>query len=144
MAAETDSSLTSPGPWPDKAARFLNRAALIAGPLETCGLILGLRRQATVQVHQLTHCANAAREAGDSFLIPAVHMMDWDRKAADLGLQIVGAWHSHPNGEPNASPADLKGLPEHWLGLIVAASADGDPRLQTYGRGGIAPAFVHV
>ena len=105
---------------------------------------MGVREPATIQVHRLTHCANAAHQPEDSFLIPPGHMMEWDRKAAHMGLQIVGAWHSHPNGESSPSPSDLKGLPEHWLGLIVVPAPDTAPGLVAYGRGGVAPSFVHA
>lgn len=130
-------------PWPEQLIHFLNAASLQAGSVECCGLILGLRTQAGIQVERFSLCENHASEPEQGFRVPAGHLMEWDGKATELGLQIVGAWHSHPGGNPAPSAADLGELPKEWLGLIVVPSPEGAPQIQAYGRHGATPVFVH-
>ncbi len=132
-----------PGDWPNEQARFLNRAALLSGTSEACGLILGEATPQGLLIHRLTHCENHAVESERRFQVPAQHLMEWDRRARDQGLQIIGSWHSHPDGCGAPSQADLEGLPAGWLGLIVIPAPDGLPRLHPYGKAGQAPDFVH-
>ncbi len=148
-AAATVAVATSPegslaaGPWPEQQIHFLNAASLRAGSVECCGLILGRRTQTGIRVEGLSLCENHAPHPERGFRIPASHLMEWDGKARSMGQQIVGAWHSHPGGDPTPSPADLDTIPKEWLGLIVVPCPRGAPRLQAYGRRGTTPAFVH-
>ena len=133
-----------PGDWPHGQARFLNRAALICSPDEACGLILGEASAQGLRIHRLTHCENHSGDPTQEFRIPAEHLMSCDQEARAEGLQVIGAWHSHPDGSGAPSQADRTGLPDGWIGLIVVPGQVGLPGLHTYGKAGPAPPFVHA
>lgn len=83
------------------------RAALIEharreAPNECCGLLIGRGMSVTD-----CHAARNKVSSRNRFQInPADHFVAI-RKARAAGLEVVGAYHSHPNGSAVPSPSDL-------------------------------------
>lgn len=96
------------------------RAAL---PGECCGLIEGRRdggggRVVAVAVHP-------ARNIGggdDRFEIDPADHIRMLRAARARGTEIVGCYHSHPNGRAEPSARDLAGAAEEGFVWVIAAS----------------------
>lgn len=82
------------------------RAAREAAPREACGLLLRTPNGVAVR----------PRGVGSrtGFHIPA-------RELAAEGArgELLGVWHSHPAGDPDLSPADLEGLWDGALALVI-------------------------
>jgi len=105
-------------------ARLL-RAALEAAPEEACGLIEGRRAGAELVVLDVPAARNVAARSLREFELAPGDVLALHDAAALRGLDIVGAWHSHPQGEPEPSRADLA---RAWPGHVVVIVARGTAR----------------
>lgn len=85
---------------------------------EVCGLLLGRDGE----VSEARRCANVAADPSRYFELDPAALIAAHKAARSGGPEIVGCYHSHPNGvaEPSArdSEAEFAGL---WL--IVAGGA---------------------
>lgn len=88
------------------------RAAAEAAPLEGCGLLLGRASH----VHTATIAANVHPEPATRFEIDPAALIAAHRAERNGGPELLGYWHSHPNGLPEPSATDR-------------AAASGDGRL---------------
>jgi proteasome lid subunit RPN8/RPN11 len=101
------------------AAR-LTEAATTAYPRECCGLLLG----------RGSHVAGAW-PAGNLSDHPHRYLIDPRdhfaalRAARAQGLDVVGAYHSHPDAPPRPSATDLAEALEAFLYIIVSVGQDG-------------------
>ena len=80
----------------------LIQEAARAHPQECCGLLLG-------QGGQITHTRRAANVHADpafQFEIDPAALLAAHRGARGGGLQVLGYYHSHPNGRAQPSPRD--------------------------------------
>ncbi len=85
-------------------------------------MLLGRRVGVRLEVEEVRELRNLSEEHGGFFLDPAglrVALLDADR----AGLEVLGAWHSHPSGHLQLSAADRSGTPEGWCQLLVAGPA---------------------
>ena len=97
------------------------RAAL---PHEACGLLVGRETAEGFVVDAVRALRNRSQEPDRYELDPAEHLAV-EREAEATGRIVVGAWHSHPDGEPVPSRADLESAWPGWSYLIVAVSSEG-------------------
>ena len=98
----------------------LIKEAAKAHPVECCGLLLG--RGGTVEI--AVPAANVHPDPARHFEIDPAALITAHRAARAGGLQVLGYYHSHPNGraEPSATDAaQASGDGRIWA--IVAASA---------------------
>jgi desampylase len=96
------------------------QAAETAHPGECCGLIAGLREGAVFRVLALHPARNLAVDAGRFDIDPRDHLVA-SKAARAAGRQILGCYHSHPNGRAEPSAHDLAGAgEENFLWLIAA------------------------
>lgn len=93
--------------------------AAAATPNEACGLLLGTSSHIT----KAEPTANVAHDPARHFEIDPAALIAAHRAARDGGPQIVGYFHSHPNGLARPSATD-------------AASASGDGRVWAIVAGG--------
>jgi desampylase len=114
----------------------IRRRAEADYPEECCGLLLGHEQgKDRVVVSDAVASANLAAERQRHFEVdPALYLRLCRAAAADSsGVQLVGLYHSHPEGEavPSASDA-AQAWQEGWIWLIVPLAS---------GRAGTPGAF---
>ena len=91
-----------------------------AGSLECCGLLLG--RGGTVNTAQ--PAANVHPDPADHFEIDPAALIATHRAARAGGPQVLGYYHSHPNGRAEPSTTDrAQASGDRRIWAIVAAGA---------------------
>jgi desampylase len=89
-----------------------------AGDHECCGLLLG--RAGVVQRAELT--PNVAQDSTAHFEIDPSALIHAEKSARSGGPQIVGYFHSHPNGDVQPSATDARmAAADGRVWLIIAA-----------------------
>src|SRR5699024_5574310 len=83
--------------------------AQAAYPEAGCGVLLGSEQR----VRQVWSLTNIAAQARDRYEIDPLEYLAAERRADRENLQIMGIWHSHPDGLPEPSGEDLN---EAWPG----------------------------
>jgi proteasome lid subunit RPN8/RPN11 len=86
----------------EKVWKAMRRAVNRGAPLEACGLLAGKndRVERTLGVH------NAERSPVRFRMEPRAQWRAFQRIEA-AGLELVGIYHSHPNGPDRPSPTDI-------------------------------------
>jgi len=77
-------------------------AARAAHPREACGLLLGVGQR----IHTAAAAANVHPRPLRHFEIDPAALIAAHRAARAGGPQVLGYWHSHPNGRPEPSQED--------------------------------------
>lgn len=102
----------------------LRDEALRAFPRECCGLVEGTRDGMTIRVLALHATPNIAKESDRFEIDPAVHIALL-RNLRGTGREIIGCYHSHPNGRAELSERDRESAIEPgFLWLITAIDAE--------------------
>ncbi len=101
--------------------------ARAAFPRECCGLIEGERDFERMHAVILHPTANFSADAASFEIDPAAHLR-LKRTARAAGREIVGCYHSHPNGRPVPSDHDraFDGQ-DGFVWLIAAIGEDAAP-----------------
>jgi proteasome lid subunit RPN8/RPN11 len=109
-------------PW-----QVMVQHARSAFPKECCGVMIGEESDSGArQVKLAVPCRNAYDgDQKDRFLIDPKDQLAADRKARDLGLTVLGFFHSHPNEASYFSATDLKNS-WPWYSNIVISIRDGE------------------
>jgi len=105
------------------AGRIENEAR-VAHPRECCGLIEGMRESDAVYAIAVHPTRNLAQEA-DRFEIDPGEQFALMRAARENGAEIVGCYHSHPNGAAEPSPRDAANGSEDGFVWLIAALRGG-------------------
>ena len=85
-------------------------------PNECCGVLLG-KSNATLgnQVRQIVRAGNTRTDsAHNRYNIAPIELVKIQRQARELGLDIIGFYHSHPDHPAQWSQTDI--AEAHWLG----------------------------
>jgi proteasome lid subunit RPN8/RPN11 len=99
--------------------------ARAAFPRECCGLIEGRREGDATQASAVHPVRNLAAEP-DRFELDPAEQFRLMRALRGTGRELVGCYHSHPNGRAVLSPRDRAGAGEDdFLWLIVGVTAEG-------------------
>ncbi len=99
---------------------------------EICGLLLGRGDR----VEQLVPARNVAADPARSFEIDPATLLATHREARGLGLQVIGHWHSHPNGRAEPSARDAaRALDNGQIWLILAGGGCTAWRAEALGPG---------
>jgi proteasome lid subunit RPN8/RPN11 len=110
----------------------LEREAQAVYPLECCGLIEGTRDKDLIRA-LLVHSTRNLASQPDRFSIDPAEHIRLLRGARDAGRQIVGCYHSHPNGTTEPSVRDREGAGEKgFVWLIVALANRTAPKLAAF------------
>jgi proteasome lid subunit RPN8/RPN11 len=95
-------------------------------PHECCGILLGKSTGDTLHIHQLIRTGNTrADSAHNRYHIAPQELIKAQREARNVGLDIVGFYHSHPDHPAQWSPTDL--AEAHWFHcayVITAVAGD--------------------
>ena len=95
-------------------ARMLDHAAETPD-LEVCGLLLGTAGHIT----DARRCANVADDPARRFEIDARALFAALRDERAGGPALLGAYHSHPSGDPTPSPCDAAAAEPGRLWLLI-------------------------
>lgn len=95
------------------------KAAAAAAPHEACGVLLGT----DAHIHTAQPAANVHPDPRRHFEIDPAALIAAHRAARQGGPQVVGYFHSHPNGLPRPSATDTASAPGD--GRVWAIAANG-------------------
>jgi proteasome lid subunit RPN8/RPN11 len=91
--------------------------AAFEAPNESCGLLAGSLEGVVAFVYPLT---NSNPSPTTYTIEPYEHYRAW-KHADRQGWELIGAFHSHPQGPPHPSPTDLRLATEpDWAYLIAS------------------------
>lgn len=110
------------GPWviEDHCMRLVVDHALALYPNEACGVLMA-RKGAPTGITDMRTARNVSREdQSRRYLIDPLEFLRLDEIAEDLGMDICGFYHSHPDHPPVPSEYDRKFALEGYLYLIVS------------------------
>ena len=117
---------------PDALRTQLAAEARAAYPRECCGLIEGVREADTARALKLHPARNLASEL-DRFEIDPVAQFALLRALRRTGHEVIGCYHSHPNGEAEPSPRDRDNAGEEgFVWLIIALDGQGKSALAVF------------
>jgi len=88
---------------PGTAWQAMRRRVQRCAPLEACGLLAGKDGQVEVVIG----VRNAARSPVRYLMEPGAQWRAFN-KIEQLGLDLLGIYHSHPNGPQRPSPTDIQ------------------------------------
>lgn len=98
-------------------------AAQATAPLEACGLLLG--RGASIETARPT--ANVAPDPACHFEIDPVALIAAHKDARQGGPQVLGYFHSHPNGLARPSATDAASAARDGKVWAIAAPVNDGP-----------------
>ena len=104
----------------------IEREARTAFPRECCGLIEGFNLGHALRATWLHTMQNIATKP-DRFEIDPADQFHVLRAARSRGTEIVGCYHSHPNGISEPSQRDREGAGEEGFVWLIAALTDRGP-----------------
>ncbi|MBC8239424.1 MAG: M67 family metallopeptidase [Alphaproteobacteria bacterium] len=97
-------------------------------PHEACGLLLGRRNGTSMVVSRAVASANLAAEPEHRFEIDPGLRLRLQKAARDGGDEVLGHYHSHPDGAAQPSATDRSGIFEADLVWLIAAVKNGQFR----------------
>jgi len=103
-------------------------------PLECCGLLLGTRDRLEAALPARNLLASPAR-----FEVDPVDHFGAIRRARDLGVEVVGVYHSHPASAPVPSPRDLAEASYPEFVYVIASLPRADLRAYRLLEGNFLP-----
>ncbi|HWF65366.1 MAG TPA: M67 family metallopeptidase [Rhizomicrobium sp.] len=107
---------------PAALQRRIEVEARAAFPRECCGLIEGVRDGDAARAFALHPARNIAVHADRFEIAPQDHFAAL-KAARENGHDLIGCYHSHPNGKPEPSANDLHGAGEEDFLWLVASLA---------------------
>lgn len=111
--------------------RALRRQARETFPEECCGFLFGRSAESGASVEAVLPARNEAPESrGSRYLISPEAVLLARRRAQDLGIEVVGYYHSHPDGtaEPSGHDAEHAWPATSYLIVPAAGGVPGEPR----------------
>lgn len=124
------------------------RRAEAAAPDECCGLLVGRREADGAVVARAVAAANTADDPARRFEVDPARLLAAHREARAAGLEVLGPYHSHPDGAARPSATDLARARDAaqpgdvWLIVPVTGGRAGTPRAFVYDGGAFAAAEI--
>lgn len=112
----------------------LEQAAAAAAPEECCGILMGFGKQIT----EIVPARNVHPNPRTHFEIDPQALIDAHRAARQSGPQVIGYYHSHPNGPALPSATD-RAMAARDGRIWVIIGTGGELRLWRDGEGGFEP-----
>ena len=97
-----------------------------AYPEECCGLLVGERRSGDIYVYEVHESTNIADTPVDRFEIDPQLRFDLERRMRGENLDLVGVYHSHPDGPALPSQIDIERTWESNLVWLITAVKRGN------------------
>lgn len=109
-------------------ARMRSHARALVGR-ECCGALLGRVAGDARVIEATVPLANESAEPTRRYLIRPSGLRRLERRARVCGLEVLGFYHSHPDGSPRPSRADVADAWPWFTYVIVPARRhiDGEP-----------------
>jgi proteasome lid subunit RPN8/RPN11 len=102
-------------------------------PSEACGLLVGRRDAAGVEVERAVLARNRHVErAPERYELDPLDHLAAEEAALAEGLAVVGVWHSHPDHAARPSERDRAAAFEGWSYVIVAVDAAGASAVRSW------------
>jgi proteasome lid subunit RPN8/RPN11 len=98
-------------------------AAIAASTRECCGALIGRTDSTGAVVLEAWPLTNHADDAEREYLIPADNVLAVEERARACGLDVLGFYHSHPDGSTVPSASDLERAWPGYLYAVVDATA---------------------
>ena len=102
-----------------------------AYPNECCGLLVGERRAGDVFIREVHRSANMAPTPENQFEIDPQLRFDLERRVREETLDLVGVYHSHPDGDAAPSQTDIQRAWESSLVWLITAVKNGSAATTT-------------
>ena len=117
---------------PPEALAQIEREARGAFPSECCGLLEGVCADDMLRILAAHPTRNLSLEP-DRFEIDPRDQIRLMRELRGTGREVVGCYHSHPNGREEPSPRDLQSAAEPgFVWLIAAVDAGGPVKIRVF------------
>lgn len=100
-------------------------------PDEGCGLLLGHRDAVAAVIVEVRLERNVLASPRHYEIDPAA-VLAADRQAREAGQQLLGAWHSHPDGPAVPSATDRAEAWPDWCYLIIGLADPAAPELRAW------------
>ena len=102
-----------------------------AYPNECCGLLVGERSGGDVFIREVHRSANMASAPANQFEIDPQLRFDLERRVREESLDLVGVYHSHPDGDAAPSQTDIQRAWESSLVWLITAVKNGSAATTT-------------
>ena len=102
-----------------------------AYPNECCGLLVGERRAGDVFIREVHRSANMAPTPANQFEIDPQLRFDLERRVREETVDLVGVYHSHPDGDAAPSQTDIQRAWESSLVWLITAVKNGSAATTT-------------
>ena len=99
----------------------LARAATKAFPEEACALFEGARDATVVRIARVHFAPNVAADRRRGFEVDPRLLLRLHRELRGSDRNIVGVWHSHPDGSAVPSSTDLARAYDPGLAWVITA-----------------------
>lgn len=118
------------------AVASIQAQARASAPAECCGALVGLapatpekRGGGDAGVVRVARVLALPNVAGDDrhYLIAAADVLRAEAEATEVGLEVVGFYHSHPASAPVPSPTDLE-TAWPWYSYLIVDARTGELR----------------
>ena len=101
--------------------------ARVGAPAEVCGVLGGTREEATVRVETSVRVPNVAAAPEWRYELDPEAQLRAMRTVEERGLDVVGFYHSHPEGPRRPSATDEAQATWPGASYVIVALGGGDP-----------------
>ena len=122
-----------------QALERIKRAAQAAQPHEACGLLLGALQSGVAKIDRVVTTRNVHATPRTHFEIDPRQLIDAHRAEREGGPQLLGYFHSHPQGPP--APSAIDQAHAAGDGKIWAIAGGGEVRFFHDAKEGFVPLF---
>jgi desampylase len=121
---------------PQSVERAIISHAIETSPAECCGLLLGH----DAAIVEAARARNVADEPSRRYLIDPSEHLRQIRRGRQRGLEVIGAYHSHPRSGPEPSETDrAAGFSDFVFVIIGLGSATPELAAWRWAGGNFAP-----
>ena len=93
--------------WTPPHRKHMERHAIDAFPEECCGFLFGLQHDEGWVLKEVRSAKNTGLAPQTGFLFDGREQAKAMKDADEMNLEILGYYHSHPNGRRGPSPTDF-------------------------------------
>ncbi|TMQ69667.1 MAG: M67 family metallopeptidase [Candidatus Eisenbacteria bacterium] len=113
----------------------IERHLVAEHPRESCGLLVGRDQPGVRWIAYAVPADNQDEEPGKRYEISPEAFLDVEKHARSRSLDVVGFYHSHPDGVPAPSARDAATAWPHYTYLIVGVARGGSVRMAAWRLG---------